>query len=250
MRTYESFLVEYSLSQTAGASDKLAGIANRRQAARVATGGKGSDGNSSALNSKLRQGSKEKARRIKQGANKGFTGNKAITKRPSSRAVDPAGPLTKSKPSSLSKKPRGTGGPLSTRPANKGSAIVKAKQKAKLGDEKRNVGNRTEMPRVKKPQRPPNPTRKSVGTKDPKGFMGGLKSSLGGDAFSKDKKERRAAQEKLGRGVGKAIRSAPGKALRTTGSLVKKAASGAVGNNVGIADFKNDQKSEKGASSV
>lgn len=55
--------------------------------------------------------------------------------------------------------------------------------------------------------------------KKKKGFVSGLKSSLGGDVFSKDKKTSRKAREDLGRATGRAIRSAPGNAL----NLLKKA---------------------------
>ena len=66
-----------------------------------------------------------------------------------------------------------------------------------------------------------------------KGFGGGLKSSLGGDVFSKDRSVRSKAGEDLGRKTGRAIRSAPGKAVRGAASLVGRGVRNSANQNKG-----------------
>lgn len=66
-----------------------------------------------------------------------------------------------------------------------------------------------------------------------KGFVGGLKSSLGGDVVSKNDEERAKSREELGRKTGRAIRSAPGKAVKGVASLVSKAVRNSASQNKG-----------------
>jgi len=113
MKSYSEFLIEYDAKQLASANPKQAAIAQRRQRQRELAGGKGSEGSSSPLNPAMK-GSQEKARRIKQGNNKGLQAPKAIEKRPSSRAVDKPGALAKAS-SSLATIPKGKSGPLALR---------------------------------------------------------------------------------------------------------------------------------------
>ena len=68
------------------------------------------------------------------------------------------------------------------------------------GDEKRDVGIRTDMPKVREPEKR-------------KGFMDGLKKSMGGDHFHKDPDIKSRARHSLGHRTGDKIKSAAGSAI-------------------------------------
>ena len=145
-------------------------------------------------------------------------------------AGKPGGALATSKGSQLATIPKVKPGALTTPKTKQRVASGSAgeprleRDKAVSGKYSRGRGNkpiddrkRAALDKLKKP-------------KQYKGFMGGLKSSLGGDVFSKDKKERSKAGEQLGRKTGRAIRSAPGKAVGLAGKALKAAANTKMAN--------------------
>jgi hypothetical protein len=140
-------------------------------------------------------------------------------------------------------KPEPKGGALATRPADKGASIVRSKNYK----EPTAVGR----PDEKKSAIQPGTTRNSVVPKTntrtvpqetkekkpvKKGFVSGVKSSLGGDVFDKNDSNRLRARRQLGMKTGNAIKSAPGKVVRTAGSLLKKSMPKITSQSVGGSD--------------
>lgn len=207
MKSFNSFILEYDAKQLEGANSQQAAIAQKRQKEREARGGKGSEGNSESLNKNM-PGQQEKDRRIKQGKNVGYQGDKAIEKRPVTRGTRPdsGGDIVKSTSQ------------LAKTPADKGSAMVRQKQSAASKDA---VGKRA--PAQKGYMTSPDGVKTSRNSQKPGGpakppkkenqFMSGLKTSMGGDVFSKNDAVRKRSRRELGKKTGNAIKSVPGKAV-------------------------------------
>lgn len=230
MKTYESFFDEF-----------LSEAPTEAQAAKMAPG-MSPEKRRAALERNARNQAKrdtpttpaDQVRRQPQKRLMPSGSSSALTKSKGS-SLSPSSSSSKQSSSALSTRAADKGSALSKRAADKGSAIVRHRNELKKDAKQKLASGTAGQPKLS-PRKPPNPSKKSVGTKDPKGFMGGLKSSLGGDAFSKDKKERLAAREKAGRAVGKAIKSTPGKAVgaaKKLGKAVLGAKSDSLGSSSG-----------------
>ena len=166
--------------------------------------------------------------RIKQGkvsapaqtrAMKPLTGSKA----PERKALPPSkkgGDLVPSKGSSLA-----------TKAADKGSALVNSNNKQQRETQRVRSGSAGEGKATYRgrygsgngAERKRRSMEKLKKSTEGKGFVGGLKSSLGGDVLSKNRSERSKSREELGRKTGRTIRSAPGKAVGLAGKALKAA---------------------------
>lgn len=119
---------------------------------------------------------------------------------------------------------------ISSKPADKASDFIRHKNNpAKTPDDnvagaadklkakraEREAGESKPAPQSGPQSRPSASASASVSAKKKPGIGSGLKSSMGGDIFSKDDKQRSKAREKLGQSAGKAVRSAPGKLFKS-----------------------------------
>ena len=83
---------------------------------------------------------------------------------------------------------------------------------AKTSDD--NVAGAADRLKAKRAKREAGESKSSPQSRPP-GIGSGLKSSMGGDIFSKNAKQRSKARTKLGQSAGKAVRSAPGKLFKS-----------------------------------
>jgi hypothetical protein len=223
------------------ATEEQIALQKQRQADRVAKGGKGAEGSGGTH---FHQGQAEKNRRIKQGKapNLNTTSTPGQPKKETPRGVSPSeasratsnvkgtqrtaglgspqGKTTTTKETTG----RSRGGALATRPttavpqnkitkAEPAGALARRTEKVPQPDEKQ-AGN---QPGTTRPQ-----TRASKPKKENQ-FAAGLKTSMGGDVFSKNDAVRKRSRRELGKKTGKAIRSVPGKAVSAGVSAGRKA---------------------------
>lgn len=175
----------------------------------------------------------------------------ALMKRPVSRAVP-------SKDSAIVKRPTSA----ITKPADKGASIVRHKNQVAQDREDAKASARQKLasgsagkprltpmsPEKRKAsaerQRDELKYKKDLKTaKDRPGFMGGVKKSFGGDAFMNTKTNgkqdpakvarKRDARREMGQKVGNAIKSVPGKAVKSGVGLLKKGIDSTKGGSVG-----------------
>jgi hypothetical protein len=219
------------------ATEEQIALQKQRQADRVAKGGKGAEGSGGTH---FHQGQAEKNRRIKQGKapNLNTTSTPGQPKKETPRGVSPSeasratsnvkgtqrtaglGRRTGQTGTTREATGRQKGGDLAKRPVTSTSPGAGALAKrgevipasgGQKPDRKSNTYRQANKEATPKPKKPENQ------------FAAGLKTSMGGDVFSKNDAVRKRSRRELGKKTGKAIRSVPGKAVSAGVSAGRKA---------------------------
>lgn len=209
------------------ATEEQIALQKQRQADRVAKGGKGAEGSGGTH---FHQGQAEKNRRIKQGKapNLNTTSTPGQPKKETPRGVSPSeasratsnvkgtqrtaglGRRTGQTGTTREATGRQKGGDLAKRPVTSTSPGAGALAKrgevipasgGQKPDRKSNTYRQANKEATPKPKKPENQ------------FMSGLKTSMGGDVFSKNDAVRKRSRRDLGKKTGNAIKSVPGKAV-------------------------------------